>query len=147
MSPKGTVLIVDDDPIVLETTRLRLVRAGWSVETRDQALGTAQWIAEHQPDVVLLDVGMPAVSGDVLADVLRRNGLTENVAVILHSGMSQEALTDLQVATGAIGAIQKTGNDTLFLAAFESLLVRFRSQHGGSAARSGAPGRHSGRPS
>ncbi|HOU94276.1 MAG TPA: response regulator, partial [Polyangiaceae bacterium] len=73
MSPKGTVLVVDDDPIVLETTRLRLARAGWDVETRDQALGTAQWIVERRPDVVLLDVGMPGVSGDVIAEVLRRN--------------------------------------------------------------------------
>jgi len=130
MSPKGTVLVVDDDPVVLETTRLRLVRAGWDVETRSQALGTAQWIAEHRPDVVLLDVGMPAVSGDVIAEVLRQSGLVNNVALILHSGLSLEELGELQASSGAVGAIQKTGNDARFLAAFDSLVARFRAQRG-----------------
>jgi len=139
MSPKGTVLVVDDDPIVLETTRLRLARAGWDVETRDQALGTAQWIVERRPDVVLLDVGMPGVSGDVIAEVLRRNGLVNNVAIILHSGLSLDELVELQASTGAAGAIQKTGNDALFLAAFDSLVARFRAQRGADGASRSPP--------
>ncbi len=68
---RGTVLVVDDDPIVLEVTRERLEGAGYVVHIREEALGTSQWTAEFQPDIVLLDVNMPALTGLDLAQLLQ----------------------------------------------------------------------------
>ena len=67
---RRTVLVVDDDPIVLEVTRERLEGAGYIVYVREEALGTSQWSAEFQPDIVLLDVNMPALTGLDLAQLL-----------------------------------------------------------------------------
>ncbi len=128
MRSKGSVLVVDDDPILLEVTRARLERAGWEVFVRDQALGTAQWIATHRPEVVLLDVSMPALTGDALAGVLRRNGLDQDIGIILHSGLGAEELAALKDSTGALGAIQKTGNDALFMGEFDRLVDTFRAR-------------------
>ncbi|HEX3777117.1 MAG TPA: response regulator [Polyangiaceae bacterium] len=124
---RGTVLVVDDDPIVLEVTRERLEGAGYTVHTREEALGTSQWTAEFQPDVILLDVNMPALTGVDLAQLLKKRRATKDVAIILHSSLDASELQGKLSATGAVGAIQKTGDSRRFLAAFERLIARVKS--------------------
>jgi CheY-like chemotaxis protein len=127
---RGTVLIVDDDPIVLEVTRERLESAGYEVHTREEALGTSQWSAEFQPDIVLLDVNMPALAGPELAQLLKKRRATKDIAIILYSSLESEELKSKLHATGAVGAIQKTGDDRKFLADFERLASRLRHSAG-----------------
>ncbi|HEY3666984.1 MAG TPA: response regulator [Polyangiaceae bacterium] len=123
---RTTVLIVDDDPIVLEVTKERLEGAGYEVHTREEALGTSQWTAEFQPDIVLLDVNMPALAGPELAQLLKKRRATKDIAIILYSSLESEELKAKVRATGAVGAIQKTGDDRKFLADFERLASRLR---------------------
>lgn len=114
------VLVVDDDPIVLAVARERLERSGYEVHVRHQALGTSRWITENVPDVVLLDVMMPALSGTELANVLRRNGIPS--IVILYSSKNPAELQKLVAETGAAGAISKSEPDEAFMKRFESLV-------------------------
>ncbi len=130
-APREKVLIVDDDPVVLEIAKGTLEKAGYAVDTREQALGTAQWVAQNQPSFVLLDVKMPALSGGELTQLIRRKSATSRVAVILHSSMDPDELGALAKSTGALGAIKKTPNQKLFLAEFE----RFAALHRLSASR------------
>ncbi len=123
---RGTVLVVDDDPVVLEVTRERLEEAGYVVHTREEALGTSQWAAEFQPDIVLLDVNMPALTGPDLALLLKKRRATKDIAIILYSSLESEELQVKLRATGAVGAIQKTGNARRFLEEFERLAARAR---------------------
>jgi CheY-like chemotaxis protein len=119
---KGRVLVVDDDLIVLELVRGWLEEAGYAVEVRDSALGTAQQVAVDQPDVVLLDVMMPALSGSELAQLIRRHHRTSLTAVIFHSSLEPSELQALVVKTGALGALQKTSDAERFVVAFELLM-------------------------
>ena len=123
---RGTILIVDDDPIVLEVTKERLEGAGYEVHTREEALGTSQWTAEFQPDIVLLDVNMPALAGPELAQLLKKRRATKDIAIILYSSLESAELQSKLRATGAVGAIQKTGDDRRFLEDFERLAARVR---------------------
>ncbi len=123
---RGTILIVDDDPIVLEVTKERLEGAGYEVHTREEALGTSQWTAEFQPDIVLLDVNMPALAGPELAQLLKKRRATKDIAIILYSSLESAELQSKLRATGAVGAIQKTGDDRRFLEDFERLAARLR---------------------
>jgi CheY-like chemotaxis protein len=127
---RTSVLIVDDDPIVLEVTKERLEGAGYEVHTREEALGTSQWTAEFQPDIVLLDVNMPALAGPELAQLLKKRRATKDIAIILYSSLESEELKGKLRATGAVGAIQKTGDDHKFLADFERLASRLRASSG-----------------
>jgi CheY-like chemotaxis protein len=128
---KGTVLVVDDDPIVLEITRERLEGAGYEVHTRDAAIGTTEFIAKNQPDIVLMDVMMPGLSGDRLTELLQRQGRTKGVPVIFHSSKDAGDLDQLVRRVGAVGAIEKTSNDGEFVRQFEHLatLARLRASH------------------
>src|ERR1700690_1846858 len=119
---RAKVLVVDDDPVVLALVREWLAGAGYDVSVRDQALGTAQVVARQQPEFVLLDVKMPALSGGELTQLIRRNQSTARSAVILHSVMEYEPLSELARTTGALGIIKKTPSPKLFLAEFERLV-------------------------
>jgi CheY-like chemotaxis protein len=119
---RAKVLIVDDDPITLEVLREWLERAGYDVLAREEALGTSQIIAKVKPDVVLLDLMMPALPGEELAVLLRKNNLTKNTKVILHSGKPLHEIMALVETTGAIGAIEKGSDESVFVSQFERLL-------------------------
>ena len=114
--------MVDDDPVVLELVRGWLEEAGYAVEVRETALGTAQQVAVDQPDVVLLDVMMPALSGSELAQLIRRHHRTALASVILHSSLEQKELDALVVKTGALGALPKTNDAERFVADFDRLM-------------------------
>lgn len=70
---KGTVLIVDDEPDIVETITYSLEKLGYSVLTASngfEALGAAR---AEQPDVVILDVMLPKKNGYEVARLLRED--------------------------------------------------------------------------
>jgi CheY-like chemotaxis protein len=80
----GRVLIVDDEPHVREILRDFLTRVGDEVATAATGAAALEAVPIFQPDVILIDMVMPGMSGaDVLA-ALRQAGLT--MPVILMSG-------------------------------------------------------------
>jgi CheY-like chemotaxis protein len=123
---RGKVLVVDDDPVTLEVIRERLEAASYDVYVRADALGTSQWVAREQPDFLLLDVMMPALSGGELGQLLKRSHTTNQTVVILHSSMSAASLEPVIQRTGAIGVIAKTHDSVQFLEEFERLTQRAR---------------------
>jgi DNA-binding NtrC family response regulator len=153
LQARGRVLVVDDDPIVLQAVADCLTAAGFEVMTRTQALGTSQWIAQHEVDIILLDLIMPAMSGVDLATFLKKRGLTRKLSVILHSGKRAVELGPLVRQTGALGAIAKTEDTLTFLTEFERLADRhFRTKEGVETAKKAtgepkaAPSKTTGKP-
>ncbi|HEX6100814.1 MAG TPA: response regulator [Thermoanaerobaculia bacterium] len=86
------ILIVDDDLAHLESTRGILEAEGYEVKTHDQPFGSTNAIIQYQPDLVLLDVNMPGLSGDKLADVYRANAKTRTARVMLYSSNDEDTL-------------------------------------------------------
>lgn len=119
------ILVVDDDLVVLEVTRALLEGLGHVVVTRDSALGTAAEILRERPDVVLVDVQMPALTGDKLVEVIRDLRLMDQgcePAIILYSGESGQDLEKLAQRPGVLGYIEKTGDLAAFASAFQDLV-------------------------
>jgi two-component system, response regulator PdtaR len=116
---RRTVLVLDDDPIVLAVAEERLINLGYDVATRDQVLGTSQWIVQRKPWLLLLDVMMPAMSGGELASFLRRRGIQTHI--VLHSSKEMSELQQLVRQIGAIGAIPKGLSDDQFENQFKSI--------------------------
>jgi DNA-binding NtrC family response regulator len=126
MASRGKVLVVDDDAVVLVLTQTRLQRAGFTVVVRDSAIGTMQAINAERPDMVVLDIRMPALTGTALADLIKRT--QGHVPVIFHSSQSLSALQVAAKESGAVGAISKTPDDSLFMVQFERLYERAKRQ-------------------
>jgi CheY-like chemotaxis protein len=117
------ILVVDDDPIVLEVVRARLETAGHEVHTRENAIGTTQWVATHRPDFVLLDISMPAISGNELLLLLKKRDVTSGVGVIFYSGLPPEQLASVVRDSGALGAISKSADEARFLEDLERIMA------------------------
>ena len=101
-----TVLVLDDSEICIELVRYALEEAGFGVEGTTSALGFTKLVNQVRPDVALVDVSMPALSGDKLVEILLRSG-RHTCAILLHSDRPAEELRRLAHVCGATGYVQK----------------------------------------
>ncbi len=82
---KGRVLVVDDNPIHLELARLVLVRAGYATDLTSASKEAFERIKSTQPDLVILDVMMPEVSGLDILKRLRQDPTTRHITVFVST--------------------------------------------------------------
>lgn len=90
-SAKKKILLVEDDEGLASVYMVRLQAEGFDVRrvpNGEDALASA---LEYKPDLILLDVMMPKVSGFDVLDILRNTPETINVRVIMLTALSQEA--------------------------------------------------------
>ena len=123
---KAKILVVDDSPVILETTRLILEEAGYQVVTLDNPLSMAHAVRKDSPDLVLLDVEMPAVRGDDVASIAGRHGATQGTPVVLYSDLAEKQLQERTLRCGAVGFIRKTNDEDSFLRQVEDCLKKHR---------------------
>ncbi len=102
-----TVLVIDDDPQHLSATHDILSAEGYQVLTQQRPFGVTNLIVRHKPDLVLLDVNMPGLSGDGLALILSDNPLCSGTPVVFHSSNDEDSLRLLTRKHGARGYICK----------------------------------------
>jgi DNA-binding response OmpR family regulator len=101
------IIVLDDSEICRETVRLALEARGHEVIALDTPFGLTAMMNEVRPDLVLLDVMMPALNGDRVADVVLRNG-RHFCPIVFLSDRPHYVLRSLVETTGAAGYIQKT---------------------------------------
>jgi len=100
------VLIVDDDPDMVETVGMMLESKGYEVGKAYDGIEGEESIRKRLPDLVVLDVMMPRKNGYVLCAELKKNAKTKDIPIILltavgeavpsttyshHDGMATEA--------------------------------------------------------
>jgi PAS domain S-box-containing protein len=111
---RPTVVVIDDAPEVRALVRTRLRLSGQLDVVADGSDGT-EAIAlahRHQPDLLLLDMSMPAMDGlDALTGVL---AVSPGTRVVVFTGFEADGLSDLAREMGAAGFFQKSDDlDTL----------------------------------
>lgn len=85
------ILVVDDEPDITALVAYHLAKAGYRVSTAARGPDALKAAAEERPDVVILDLMLPGMSGyDVLAE-LRARPETRDIGVILLTARKQEA--------------------------------------------------------
>lgn len=65
------VLLIEDEPNIIEAIRFILSRDGWTVETQSDGAGAVAAVEAKQPDIVILDVMLPNKSGFEILRELR----------------------------------------------------------------------------
>ena len=86
LTVRRRVLIVDDDSALRLLLRTTLAADGFEVEEARSAEQAEQVVRFWRPDIVVLDVGLPAIDGLTLCRELKQSSGNENVAVMLLTG-------------------------------------------------------------
>jgi two-component system phosphate regulon response regulator PhoB len=103
-----TVLVADDDPDLLALMTRRLVKGGYRVVTATDGQQAIELAVELRPDLVLLDVMMPKLTGPEVTALIRANPATREMKVILVSAGFQRNMADhASMAAGADSHIVK----------------------------------------
>lgn len=84
------ILVVDDDDTILLVFRTHLARAGHTVETAVNGVEALGKIAAFRPELILLDVNMPMMSGFEVAKRLKENPETKDIFIFIMTSLKQE---------------------------------------------------------
>lgn len=82
---RGSVLIVDDEAPIRQMLGTAFRSAGYTVRTAADAESALLAIAEGLPDVVVLDLGLPRMSGEEFLRQIRSDGVAVSVVVVSAS--------------------------------------------------------------
>lgn len=106
---KRRVLIVDDSEIVARLLRLELEKAGFAVDYAADVEKATSLILKRatRPDLVLLDVNMPRVSGPQFCRFIKTNDRFRSIKVVFCSSEDREKLAALAAEYGADGYVLK----------------------------------------
>jgi CheY-like chemotaxis protein len=88
------------------------------------AIGVTRAILQHKINVVAIDIMMPTLSGDKLAQLLRQNPRLSSLAVILISSRPSEELSQVAKAVGADATVNKADLRAKFVPAIEAAAKR-----------------------
>lgn len=76
------ILIIDDEPGVLELAKKHLSANNYEVVTASAAIEGIHKAIEHKPNLIILDIMLPDIEGTVVAEKLRENSQTREIPVI-----------------------------------------------------------------
>jgi len=124
---KGKILIIDDSEAALASARRSLESAGYTVITSNTALRMPALVQQESPELILLDVEMPALRGDQVMEFTQLFDFLRRSPIVFHSAKSEEELSDLVTKTGAAGFIRKTSNSLQFVNQVDQWMTQARS--------------------
>jgi DNA-binding response OmpR family regulator len=84
-----TILVVDDDPVILTLLEVNFAMEGFDVLTASDGQEGVDMARSHRPDIVVSDIMMPVKSGLELASELKADPATWGIPVILLSAKAQ----------------------------------------------------------
>jgi CheY-like chemotaxis protein len=120
--PMKTVLLVDDDNVFLLAIGVRLKSMGYTVCTAKDAVSAISAVRNNNPDVIVLDVSLPAGDGFVVAERLQNLISTAATPIIFVTASEQLALRERAMKLGAVEFLKKPFGATTLADAIESAL-------------------------
>jgi two-component system, OmpR family, phosphate regulon response regulator PhoB len=99
MASRRTILLVEDDPVILEVIEFTLQRRGYCVQSARDGNAAMALIAQGLPDIAVLDMMLPGKSGFQITQRLKEES-KERVFVVMMSGNTSIAHRDYALSTG-----------------------------------------------
>jgi CheY-like chemotaxis protein len=103
---KRKALVVDNHPVILKFMSSLLQKEGYQVRTAEDGISALDILQIYLPDIIVLDLIMPNISGDKLCPIIRRMPAFKNVGIIILSSIAAEEKVDF-VGLGANACIAK----------------------------------------
>jgi CheY-like chemotaxis protein len=104
------ILLAEDSKFLRLATERASARAGYEVCSAADGEEALRLAREKLPDLILLDMLLPKMSGSDVLAALQKDGLTEAIPVVVMTGMSQKNAERLR-QDGALGFLEKSALD------------------------------------
>lgn len=121
---KASILLVDDDRLILATMATGLVQAGYTVNTTESVDEAEAWLESHpRPDIAIIDINMPNRSGLELPTRLNQ---LDYIPFIFLTARSEPEINIQANALGAMAYLVKPIDSQQLIPAIQTALSRAR---------------------
>lgn len=127
-NPSPSILIVEDEQDLLELLRYNLAREGYDVRTASTGEDALQLARADQPDLMLLDLMLPAMDGLTVCRNLKTREHTANIPIIMLTAKGEEADIVRGLELGADDYIAKPFSPRILMARIKAVLRRTESE-------------------
>jgi len=124
MTARRQILVVDDEKDLVELLAYNLKRAGYDVAVALTGRQAIERIASEVPDLVVLDVMLPELSGTEVASRIRSNPATAGVPIVMLTAKGEDVDQIVGLTVGADDYIAKPFSMKVLLARLEAVLRR-----------------------
>lgn len=128
--PRCKVLIADDNRDAADSLRMLLMVGGYDVRVAYDGAEALELAKVHQPDAVLLDIGMPGLTGYEVAQAIRRESWGASALLVALTGWGQQEDKERALSAGFDNHFTKPVNSQ----SIESALAEFASKRVGPPA-------------
>lgn len=105
--PRERILVIEDEPDIAEVLQYNLEREGFDVETARRGDTALEAVRRELPDLVLLDLMLPGLDGLELTRLLKRDGVTARVPIVMLTAKGEELDRIVGLELGADDYIAK----------------------------------------
>lgn len=117
---RARVLVADDSDLLLRITSSILTKAGYEVTCTSNPFDTYTCLRNAAPDLALIDYNMPGMRGDLMIDMVKRDGVRS--PMLLYSSAPEPVLREAVVRSGAVGYLVKGCPPEMLLERIRQLL-------------------------
>ena len=122
------VLVVDDEPDLLELVHYNLTKAGYDVACVMSGEEALAHVRSSPPDLIVLDVLLPGLDGLEICKALRRNPTTAGIPIVMLTARSEDADVVAGLELGADDYLTKPFSPRVLLARIKAVLRRQQSE-------------------
>lgn len=119
-----TILVVDDETDLVELIKFNLERSHFRVATAHDGEAALTAARRSRPDLILLDLMLPKVSGQEVAVALKRDPATQGIPIIMLTAMSDESDVVVGLQVGADDYVTKPFSMKVLMARVAAVLRR-----------------------
>ena len=119
---KSRILIADDNPTNVELMEVYLADVDCQTEVAVDGLDTLEKVAQFQPDLILLDIMMPKLSGFEVCKKIKEDPATRNIMILMVTALNELGDIERAVAAGCDDFLSKPVNKLELLKRVENML-------------------------
>ena len=116
-----SVLLVEDEPNIIEAISFLLERSGWTVRIHSEGVDAVEAVQRVRPDILILDVMLPGRSGFEILKELRASPDTVELPILMLTARGQTKDRELAESYGVSRFITKPFSNREVLATVEAL--------------------------
>ena len=118
------VLVVDDEPNIVLSLEFLMEQAGFEVVTAEDGEQALARVTDSQPDLLLLDISLPGISGFDVLERLRNEEATAQLPIIMLTARGRDVEREKGMALGADDYITKPFSTQSLVEKVKALLIK-----------------------